>query len=90
MATKTPALGARGQGWKGLFFNSTDRYPSRCVRVRVHQRARRLKFLRLGMPSVALIRGAKYQRSRLDFKFEGIPVLSEILDFGNVFPRWNS
>ena len=56
LATETPARGARGQGWRGWFLNSTERCPSRCVLVMVHQRARRLKFLCLGMPCVALTR----------------------------------
>ena len=72
MATETPARGARGQSWRGWFVNSTERCPSRCIRAKIHQRARRLKFLCLGMPCVALIRSAKNQRLRLDFKLEGI------------------
>ena len=39
-----------------MFINSTERRPSRCVRVEVRERARRLKFLPLGMPCVARIR----------------------------------
>ena len=31
-ATETLARGARGQGWRGWFSNSIERYPSRCVR----------------------------------------------------------
>ena len=72
MTTTTPAHGARGQGLRGWFLNLTERYPSRCVRVKVHQRTRQLRFLCLGMPCVALIRGAKNQRLRLDLKLGGI------------------
>ena len=72
MASETPARGTRGQGWRGWLLNSTERCPSRWVRVKVHQRARRLKFLCFGMPRVALIRGAKNQRLRLDLNLEGI------------------
>ena len=61
-APETPARGLRGQGLKGRFLNSTERRPSRCVRVEVHKRARRLKFLHLGMPRVARIRRLKHQR----------------------------
>ena len=61
-APETPARGLRGQGLKGRFVDSTERRPSRCVRVEVHERARRLKFLRLGMPCVARIRRLKHQR----------------------------
>ena len=72
MATETPARGSRGQGWRGWFHNSTERCPSRCVRMKVHQRARRLKFVCSGMPCVALIRRPKIQRLRLNLKLEGI------------------
>ena len=72
MATETPARGARGQGWRGWFLNSTKRSSSRCVRVKVYQRARRLKFLCLGMPCVALVRHPKIQRLRLHLKLEEI------------------
>ena len=47
MATETPARGARGPGLKGGFLNSTERTLSRCVRVEVHKRSGRFKFLRL-------------------------------------------
>ena len=60
-ATKTPARGARGQGLKGRFLNSTERRPSRCVRVEVHGTADRLKLLRLGMPCVARIRRVSHE-----------------------------
>ena len=71
MATETTARGARGQGWRGWFLNSTERCPSRCMRVKVYQRARRLTFLCLGMPCcVALFRGAKNRRLQLDLKLE--------------------
>ena len=50
MATETPARGARGQGWRRWFLNSTERCPSRCVRVKVHQGARRLKFYAWACP----------------------------------------
>ena len=33
MATETPARGARGEGWRGWFLNSTERCSSSCVRV---------------------------------------------------------
>ena len=72
MASATPARGARGQGWRGWFLNSTERCPSRCARVKVHQRARWLKFSCVGMPCVALIRGGKNQPLRLDLKLEEI------------------
>ena len=72
MATETDARGARGQGWRRWFLNSTEWCPSRCVCVKVDQRARRLKFLCLGMPCVALTRGAKNQPLRLNLKLEGI------------------
>ena len=62
MAPETLARGARGQGLKGRLLNSTERRPSRCVRVEVYERAGRLKFLRLGMPCVARIRRASHQR----------------------------
>ena len=65
MATETPARGWRKQGWRGWFLSSTEWCPSRCVRVKVHQRARRLNFLCLGMPCVALIRRPKIQPLRL-------------------------
>ena len=48
-------------GLKKRFINSIERRPSRCVRVKVHKGARRLKFLRLGMPFVARIRRLKQQ-----------------------------
>ena len=51
----------RGQVLKGRLLNSTERRPSRCVRVEVHERAPRLKFLRLGRPCVARIRSLKHQ-----------------------------
>ena len=38
--------------------------------MKVHQRARRLKFIRLDMPCVALIRRPKYQPLRLHLKLE--------------------
>ena len=72
MATETPFYGLRGQGWRGWFLNSTKRCLSRYVRVKVHQRARRLKFLCLGMPCVALIHPPKIQSLRLHLKFEEI------------------
>ena len=72
MTAETPARGARGQGWRGWFLNSTEQCPSRYVRVKVHQRSRQLEFLCSGMPRVALIRGAKNQRLRLDLKLEEI------------------
>ena len=72
MVTKTPARGSRGQGWRELFLNSTERCPSRCVRMKVHQRARRLKFLCLGTPCVALIRRSKIQCLRLHLNLEEI------------------
>ena len=72
MATETLAHGARGQGWRGWFLNSTERCPSRCLCVKVHHRARRLKFLCLGICPVYQIRGAKNQRLRLDLKLEEI------------------
>ena len=50
MPIDTPARGARGQSWRGCFLKSTEPCPSRCVRVKVLQRARRLKFLCLDMP----------------------------------------
>ena len=62
MATKTPARGTRGQGLNRRLLNSTDRRLSRCVRVEVHERAGRLKVLRLGMPCVAHIRRVSHQR----------------------------
>ena len=65
MATETPARDSRGQGCRGWFLNSTERCPSRCVRVKVHQRARQLKFLCLYMPCVALTRRLKIQLLRL-------------------------
>ena len=72
MSTETPARGARGQGWRGWFLNSTERCPSRCMRVKAYQRARRQTFVCLGMPCVALFRGAKNRRLQLDLKLERI------------------
>ena len=72
MATETPARGSRGQDWRGWCLKSTERCPSRCVRVKVHQRARRLKFLCLGMPCVALISRPKIQPLRLNIKLKQI------------------
>ena len=72
MATETPARGSRGQGWRGWFLKSTERCPSRCVRVKVHQRARRLNFLCLGMPCVALISRPKISPLRLNLKLKEI------------------
>ena len=43
------------------FLNSTERRPSRCVRVEVHERADMLKVLRLGAPCVARIRHVSHQ-----------------------------
>ena len=37
MATETLARGSRGQDWRGWFLNLTERCPSRCMRVKVHQ-----------------------------------------------------
>ena len=68
MATETPARAAHEQA--GL--NSTEWCPSRCVNVKVHQRARRLKFSCLGMPCVTLIRRPKIQLLRLHLKLEEI------------------
>ena len=70
--TETPARGTRGRDRRGPFLNSTERFPSRCVRIKVYQRARWLRFLCLDMPCVALIRGAKNQPLRLNLKLEGI------------------
>ena len=73
MVTETPARGSRGQGCRGWFLNSTERCLSRYVRVKVHQRARRLmKYLCLGIPYVALIRRPKIQPLRLHLKLEEI------------------
>ena len=72
MGTETPARGARGQGWRGWFLNSTKLCPSRCMRVKVYQRARRPAFLCLCVPCAALFRGAKNRRLQLDLKLEGI------------------
>ena len=71
-ATETPACGSCGQGWKGRFLNSTERRASKCVRVEVHERADRLKFLSLGMPCVACIRGLKHQRRLLPPSSTGV------------------
>ena len=72
MPTDTPARGARGQSWRGWFLKSTERCPSRCVHVKVQQRARQLKFLCLGIPCIALIRRRKIQPLRLHLKLEEI------------------
>ena len=60
-ATETLARGSCGQGWKGRFFNSTERRPSRCMRVEVHEKAGRLKVLRLDMPCAVRIRRVTHQ-----------------------------
>ena len=72
MPIDTPARGARGKSWRGWFLKSTERCPSRCVRVNVHQRARRLKFLCLDTSFIALIRRRKIQPLRLHLKLEEI------------------
>ena len=72
MPTNTPARGARGQNWEGDCSKSTERCSSRCVRVKVHQRVRRLKFLCLDMLCVARIRRQKNQPLRLNHKLEEI------------------
>ena len=72
MATETPVRGSRGQGWRGWFLHSTERCLSRSVRVKVHQRARRLKCLCLGMTCVALTRRPKIGSLRLHLKLEEI------------------
>ena len=57
----------------GRLLKSTERCPTRCVlRVKVHQKARRLKFLCLYMLCVALIRRRKNQPLRLHHKLEEI------------------
>ena len=62
-APEIPARGSHGQGLKGRFPNSIERRPSKCVRVEVHERAGRLKILRLlGMLCVARIRRLKERR----------------------------
>ena len=61
MPTNTPARGTRGHSWRGRFLKSTERRPSRCVIV--HQTARRLKFLCLNTPCVAVIRRRKNEKS---------------------------
>ena len=72
MPTNMLARGAREHSWGGCLLKSTARGPWRCVRVKVHQRARRLKFLCLNMPCVAQIRRRKNQPLRLNLKLEGI------------------
>ena len=68
---------------------STERCPSRCVRVKVHQRVRRLKFLCLDMVCVALIRRRKNQPLRLNHKLEEI--LHFFFFFFNLtYSRWTS
>ena len=56
----------------GLLLKSAERCPSRCVRVKIHTRARRLKFLCLDMLCVAQIRRRKNQPLRLNHKLEEI------------------
>ena len=51
---------------------STERCPSRCVCVKIHTRARRLKFLCLDMLCVAQIRRRKNKPLRLNHKLEEI------------------
>ena len=70
--TETPGRDWREQGWRGKSLKLTERCPSRCVRVKVHQRACRLKFLCLGRPCFALIRRPKIQPLRLHPKSEEI------------------
>ena len=72
MATEIPTRDSRGQGWGGCFLNPTEGCNSRCVRVKVNQKARRLQFLCLGMPCVAPIRRLKIQPMRLHLKLEEI------------------
>ena len=71
-ATKTPARGARGQGLKERFLNSTERRPSRYVRVEVHDRAGRSKVLRLDTPCVARIRRVSHQPRLLHHNSRGV------------------
>ena len=61
-ATETPARAARDEAEEGGSSTRQNNVPPRCVCVKVHQRARRLKFSCLGMPCVALIRRAENQR----------------------------
>ena len=51
---------------------SAERCPSRCVCVKIHTRARRLKFLCLDMLCVAQIRRRKNKPLRLNHKLEEI------------------
>ena len=56
----------------GRVLKSTERCPSRCVRVKIRRRARLLKFLCLNMLCVAQIRRRKNQPLRLNHKLEEI------------------
>ena len=68
MPTNILPRGAREHSWGECLLKSTARGPWRCVRVKVHQRARRLKFLCLNTPCVAQIRRRKNQPLRLNLK----------------------
>ena len=70
ITTNTPARGARGQSWEGDCPNRQS--GARCVCVKIHTRARRLKFLCLDMLCVAQIRRRKNKPLRLNHKLEEI------------------
>ncbi|CAM9569547.1 unnamed protein product [Ascophyllum nodosum] len=70
ITTNTLAPAARGQSWEGDCPNRQSG-ALECVCVKIHTRARRLKFLCLDMLCVAQIR-RKNKRLRLNHKLEEI------------------